>query len=319
MMSVLEIKGLKIKFTMPTYDVYAVNGVDLSVSKSEVLAVVGESGSGKSQIFMAAMGLLAGNGKISGSIKFKDQEIVGMREEDINKIRGSDMAMIFQDPMMSLNPYLTILTQMNEVLITHRGMSYLDATKRSLELLDLVKIPEARQKIRGYPHELSGGQRQRVMIAISLLCNPALIIADEPTTALDVTIQAQILALLQEVIKETKVGLVLITHDLGVVASMSDNVAVMYGGIIAEYGSADTIFYKPHHPYTKALISASPSMDHSFEDTLPTIPGQPPVLYRELAYCPFSPRCPYVMEKCLERKIPGFSRGKNHISACVLE
>ena len=274
-MSFLEVNNLNVEFNTADGIVRAVNNVSFSLEEGKILAIVGESGSGKSQTVFAMMGLLDQNGRATGSVKFEDQEILNLSISDLNLIRSEKIAMIFQDPMTSLNPYMKISEQMAEVLIHHKGLSKTDAIKQSISMLDAVQIPEARNLIRMYPHEFSGGMRQRVMIAMSLLCHPKLLIADEPTTALDVTVQAQIMHLLSDIQKEFGTSIILITHDLGVVAGNSDETLVMYGGQVMEIATTELIYASPTHPYTQGLISAVPRLDDN-ADKLKTIQGNPP-------------------------------------------
>ena len=295
---VLTVDRLNTRFATPEGEVAAVNDVSFTIRAGQTLGVVGESGSGKSQVFMSVMGLLASNGRASGSVAFRGDEILNLSPARLNRVRGSRMSMIFQDPMTSLNPFLTIATQMTEVLVQHKGMSDQAALKRSIEMLDLVRIPEAARRIKMYPHEFSGGMRQRVMIAMALLCQPELLIADEPTTALDVTVQAQILDLMADLKRELKTAIVLITHDLGVIAGLADQVMVMYGGGIVEQGSVRDIFYRPQHPYTEGLLDSMPRLDGAGRGDLTSIPGQPPNLQHLPPGCPFEPRCRYRIEAC---------------------
>ena len=298
MSTILEVKGLNTLFDTPEGDVAAASDINFSLEKGQSLGVVGESGSGKTQIFMAIMGLLAKNGRTSGEANFKGQNILGMPVKELNKIRGVSLSMIFQDPMTSLNPYLKVSKQMSEVLIEHKGMGKSAAIERSIEMLELVGIPEARKRVHMYPHEFSGGMRQRVMIAMSLLCEPDLLIADEPTTALDVTIQAQILDLLERLKDELGMSIVMITHDLGVVAGMCDHVMVMYGGRVVETGSVQEIFKDAKHPYTQGLLQSMPSIDGDHSANLYAIPGQPPNLQNLPSGCAFQPRCEHATVNC---------------------
>jgi oligopeptide transport system ATP-binding protein len=316
---ILEVDGLDVRFSTPEGVVEAVNGVSFNVGAGETVGVVGESGSGKSQIFMTVMGLLATNGRASGSVRYRGKQLLGMPTNELNTIRGGRMAMIFQDPMTSLNPYLTVRRQLTEVLIQHKKMSESQAARTAIELLDRVRIPEPQKRINQYPHEFSGGMRQRVMIAMAMLCKPDLLIADEPTTALDVTIQAQIIELMKELQEGSRAAIVLITHDLGVIAGLSDRVMVMYAGRIVETGTAREIFYDPQHPYTKGLLKSMPRLDERRAEALETIPGQPPNLQRLPPGCPFRPRCPYAFDRC-ELELPLLrSIGPGRAKACHLE
>jgi len=300
--AVLEVRELCTRFAVREGEVSAVNGVSFTIGDGETLGVVGESGSGKSQIFMSIMGLLASNGTATGSVRYRGQEILGLPPARLNRVRGARMSMIFQDPMTSLNPYLRISTQMTEVLVQHKGMTRSQALKRSVEMLDLVRIPEAGRRVHMYPHEFSGGMRQRVMIAMALLCQPDLLIADEPTTALDVTVQAQILDLMTDLKREFGTSIVMITHDLGVIAGLSDRVMVMYAGNIVETGTVRDIFYNPQHPYTEGLLKSMPRLDSDTGAMLPSIAGQPPNLQRLPPGCNFNPRCPYAGQRCVDEE-----------------
>ncbi|SCK10824.1 oligopeptide/dipeptide ABC transporter ATP-binding protein [Vogesella sp. LIG4] len=296
-MSLLQVKNLGVQFQTPDGYVYAVNGVNFELEKGQTLGIVGESGSGKSQSVLAMMGLLAKNGKTTGEALYKGKNLLAMSPKELNQIRGDRLSMIFQDPMTSLNPYLTVERQMTEVLQLHKGMTRREARKRAIELLEAVRIPEAARRIDMYPHEFSGGMRQRVMIAMALLCEPEVLIADEPTTALDVTVQAQILSLLKDLQRDFGTAIVMITHDLGVVAGLCEKVMVMYGGRVMEYGKADDIFYHPTHPYTIGLLGALPRLDHE-GDTLVSIPGNPPNMAHMPKGCPFSERCAHADAHC---------------------
>jgi oligopeptide transport system ATP-binding protein len=300
----LEVSGLNVAFATEDGEVRAVRDVDLTVAAGEVVGVVGESGSGKTQLFLAAMGLLAANGRASGSVRLGGEEILGLPARRLNRIRGARVAMVFQNPMTSLNPYLRVSTQMTEVLRLHRGLSARDARRRAAEMLDLVRIPDAARRLDAYPHELSGGMRQRVMIATALLCRPELLIADEPTTALDVTVQADILDLLAEARWEFGTAIVLITHDLGVVAGLADRVVVTYAGRIVERGPVRDLFHDPRHPYTRALLGCVPRLDADVPDELPAIPGQPPASGDPARGCAFLGRCAEAGDRC-RREEPG--------------
>jgi oligopeptide transport system ATP-binding protein len=314
----LAVEGLTTRFATPEGEVAAVSEVSFDVAPGESLGVVGESGSGKTQLFLGVMGLLARNGACAGSARFQGQELLGLPARQLNDIRGVRLAMIFQDPMTSLNPYLRISRQMTEVLIEHRGVSERDARRRSIALLDQVGIPAAASRVDLYPHEFSGGMRQRVMIAIALLCEPALLIADEPTTALDVTVQAQILELLLQLRGELGMAIVLITHDLGVVAGLCERVMVMYAGRIVEDAPVDAIFEDPQHPYTQGLLHSMPRLDDAAA-SLHTIAGQPPNLQALPPGCVFNDRCRFAFERCVEERprLRGFAPGRS--KACHLE
>ena len=301
---ILSIRNLTTSFETGDGRVMAVNNVSLDILAGETLGIVGESGSGKSQLMMSVMGLLASNGRSQGSISFQGRELLGLSNSEFAKMRGSRMAMIFQDPMTSLNPYLTIERQMSEVLIHHQAMTRAQAIRRSIEMLDLVRIPDAGRRIKLYPHEFSGGMRQRVMIAMALLCQPDLLIADEPTTALDVTIQAQILDLMRDLKREFNTSIVMITHDLGVIAGLADKVMVMYAGQIVETGLVDEIFYDPKHPYTFGLLSSMPRLTSDVTAELPSIGGTPPNLNALPPGCSFSPRCRFAQAICQKERPP---------------
>ena len=315
----LEIKDEKLSFFTPAGEVKALNGVSFSMNEGEVLGIVGESGSGKSVTAYSIMGLTAYPGKlIGGTIYFNGHQIEKMSEKEMRKIRGNEVSIIFQDPMTSLNPVYTIGNQITEVIRLHTGKGNKVAYDRAKELLELVGINEPTKRLKQYPHELSGGMRQRVMIAIALACEPKLLIADEPTTALDVTIQAQILELMQELRQKLGMSIIMITHDLGVVASMCERIAVMYAGHIVEYGTADEIFYEPKHEYTKGLINSIPKLSAQEIERLVPIEGQPVDLLNPPAGCPFAPRCANCMKICLREMPPKTELSDTHYSHCWL-
>jgi oligopeptide transport system ATP-binding protein len=318
-MPVLAVSHLETVFATPEGEVKAVNDVSFSVNAGEAVGVVGESGSGKSQIFMSIMGILASNGHARGSAKFKGTELLGLARSELNSIRGVRMSMIFQDPMTSLNPYLTVNRQMTEVLITHKGMSAADARKASIAMLDRVQIPEAARRIDMYPHEFSGGMRQRVMIAMALLCQPELLIADEPTTALDVTVQAQILELVSGLQRDFNMALVLITHDMGVIAGTCERVMVMYAGRVVEAAPVAELFHSPQHPYTAGLLRSMPRLDETSHGRLTTIAGQPPNLQRLPAGCSFRDRCDRRMDICAQELPELRSTAPGRSKACHLQ
>ena len=295
---ILSARELTVDFKLEQGWVRALDGVSFDVRRGEVLGIVGESESGKSQILMAAMGLTAINGRCSGSVTFEGQEILNASAERLDKIRGSSMSMIFQDPMTSLNPYMRVVDQLTEVLVAHQGKSRAEAVDIAVEMLERVRIPDARRRISLYPHEFSGGMRQRVMIAMALLCRPRLLFADEPTTALDVTVQAQILDLLSGLVHELNAAVVIVTHDLGVIARLCDRVIVLYGGRIMEEAAIDDLFEAPRHPYSQGLLAATPRLDDDTAHDLRTIKGSPRALAGQMAGCPFAPRCDRKIERC---------------------
>lgn len=315
----LDIRNLVTCFSTPEGEVRAVNDVSLQVESGQCVGVVGESGSGKTQVFMSVMGLLAKNGRAEGEVYFDGSQILGMKTTELNTLRGVEFSMIFQDPMTSLNPYLRISKQMTEVLVEHQGITEKQAADKSIEMLDLVGIPDAKKRFRMYPHEFSGGMRQRAMIAMALLCEPKLLIADEPTTALDVTVQAQILELIAGLGKELNMATVLITHDLGVIAGLSDRVAVMYGGRVVEEAAVNELFKKPQHPYSRGLLDSMPRLDNSSERALHAIAGQPPDLQALPKGCSFEPRCDYAMECCRDEMPELREAGEKRMKACHLE
>lgn len=313
--TLLTVKDLSVRFTTPEGIVTAVDQLNFSISVGETLGIVGESGSGKSQMAFALMGLLANNGHASGSARLGEHELVGAPHQVLNQLRAQEVSMIFQDPMTSLNPYMKVGEQLMEVLKYHKGLSKHEAYTASLRMLDAVKMPEAKQRMSMYPHEFSGGMRQRVMIAMALLCQPKLLIADEPTTALDVTVQAQIMGLLNELKQEFNASIIMITHDLGVVASICDQVLVMYAGRTMEYGAVNDIFYQPSHPYTVGLLKAIPTLTDDAQE-LRSIPGNPPNLLHLPKGCPFVPRCEYSVEECLTAPPALQSFGEKRLRAC---
>lgn len=313
----VDINHEKLSFFTPAGEVKALNDVSIHVKQGEVLGIVGESGSGKSVTAYSLMGLTAHPGKlIGGTIEFNGHEIHNMSEREFRKIRGNEISIIFQDPMTSLNPVYTIGNQIEEVILLHTGKNKKQAHERAKELLALVGINEPEKRLKQYPHELSGGMRQRVMIAIALACEPKLLIADEPTTALDVTIQAQILELMMELKDKLGMAIIMITHDLGVVASMCEKIAVMYGGRIVEYGTTDDIFYHPKHEYTKGLLKSIPRLDAKEHERLVPIEGTPIDLLNPPKGCPFAPRCSSCMKICLKEMPPVSTFGEVHYTQC---
>jgi len=289
---------LSVSFARRQAEIRAVQQVSLNVAPRECVGIVGESGSGKTQVFMAAMGLLPSNATASGSVRFEGEELLAADARHLNQIRGSKLTVIFQDPMTSLTPHLQIGTQLAEVLVYHADLSWSEARAAAHRMLDRVRVPEAARRLNQYPHELSGGLRQRVMIAMSLLCEPKLVIADEPTTALDVTIQAEIIDLLRAMRGEVGMALVLISHDLAVVAGLADRILVMYAGRIVESGATAELLRHPRHPYTAELINCIPSLLGPRLERLPTLPGQPPQPGDSIEGCAFASRCPRAAERC---------------------
>ena len=315
-MALLEVKDLHTSFYTPVGEVKAVNGVSFNLERGKVLGIVGESGSGKSVTAYSIMQILEKTGKIvSGSVKFDGQELVGIGEEGMKKIRGNKISIIFQDPMTSLNPTYTIGHQLMEAIMLHTPRNKQQAWDRAVEMLRLVNVNEPEKRMKQYPFEFSGGMRQRVMIAMALACEPDILIADEPTTALDVTIQAQILELMQSLQKELGMAIIMITHDLGVVAQLCDEVIVMYAGSICEQGTADEIFYNPRHEYTKGLMRSIPTLDSDGQRLHP-ITGTPIDLLNMPAGCPFAPRCDAAMKICLRERAERMQINDDHQAAC---
>lgn len=316
----LSVRDLKTSFFTHVGEVKAVRGISFDVNEGEVLGIVGESGSGKSVTSLSIMGLLQYPGRVvDGEILLNGEDILTYSKDQMRKVRGKEIAMIFQDPMTSLNPVYTIGNQVMEMILEHEKMTKREARARAIEMLKLVGIPAAEKRIDSYPHEFSGGMRQRVMIALALSCNPKLLIADEPTTALDVTIQAQILSLIKSLNKQFGMTTMLITHDLGVVATVCDKVAVMYGGLIMEYGTADEIFYHPRHPYTMGLLGSIPHVDGGEKRRLIPIDGTPPDLINPPKGCPFSTRCKYCMNICTREQPPYYAEDKHRTMCWMLD
>lgn len=320
MENVLEINDLHVSFDTYAGEVQAVRGVTYHVSNGEVLAVVGESGCGKSVTAQTIMKLnpMPPARIKAGSVTLNGIDIVAASEKEMQKIRGKDVSMIFQDPMTCLNPTMQVGRQITEAIRHHKKMSKAEAKAEAIRMLKLVQIPNAEERAKQYPHEFSGGMRQRAMIAMALSCNPKLLIADEPTTALDVTIQAQIIDLLADIRKETGTAIILITHDLGVVANLANRVAVMYAGKVVESGNVSDIFYSPKHPYTIALLKSLPTLNTKSDEKLVSIPGTPPDLLNPPIGCAFASRCEKCMKICKEKQPPLFRVGENHTSACWL-
>jgi oligopeptide/dipeptide ABC transporter ATP-binding protein len=321
MTPLLEVSHLRVAFATEEGRVQAVDDVSLSVAEGEILAVVGESGSGKSVTALTVMGLTRGrNSRIEGSVRFAGEDLLGAGDERMRKIRGGGISMVFQDPMSALNPVYRVGDQIAEQIRAHEDVSQTEALNRAAELMGRVGIARARERVRAFPHEFSGGMRQRVVIAMALSCSPRLIIADEPTTALDVTIQAQILRQLKQLRDETGTAVIMVTHDLGVVADIADRVMVMYGGRVVEQGTLDEIFYDPQHPYTWGLLGSIARVDRERPRRLPAIPGTPPSLLNPPEGCHFRPRCPHAFDKC--RQVPALEarveRAPAHLDRCWL-
>ena len=320
MSTILKVDDLKVSFATEDGVVQAVGGVSFELRAGEVLAIVGESGSGKSVTAQTITGLTrAPNARITGSVTYRDRELNGLDDDQLRDVRGEQIAMIFQDPMTSLNPVYRVGDQIAEMIRAHRDVSKREAADRAVELLRSVGIPNPERRVRHYPHEFSGGMRQRVMIAMALALEPDVLIADEPTTALDVTVQAQILRLIDQLNRDRDLAVILITHDLGVVAEVADRVVVMYAGQIVENATLDETFYDPQHPYTWGLLGSLMRLDQSRTARLAQIPGQPPSLLAPPAGCRFAPRCAYAFDKCHEPPALEARAGGNHLDRCWLD
>jgi oligopeptide transport system ATP-binding protein len=318
---ILDVQGLETTFRTPDGVVHAVNGVSFGLAESETLGVVGESGCGKSVTMLSVLGLIPSPpGKVeAGTATFAGHDLLKMSNEEIRHVRGAQIAMIFQDPMTSLNPVLTIGRQLEEPLMLHIGMTRNQARERAAELLSMVGIPNAKDRLNDFPHQYSGGMRQRVMIAMALSCSPQILIADEPTTALDVTIQAQITDLVKRLRDELGMAIIWITHDLGVVAGLAQRVLVMYGGYIIEESPVKELYANPEHPYTIGLLGSLPRVDEKERAKLFSIEGLPPVLYQKPSACPFAPRCKWAMERCWKENPPLLDVGPEHRAACWVD
>ncbi len=321
MTDILSVSNLETSFKTQDGRVYAVNGVSFSLKEGETLGVVGESGCGKSVTMLSVMGLIAvPPGKVSADqLTFLGKDLLSMTKEEIRALRGSQMSMIFQDPMTSFNPVLTIGKQITEPLVIHRGLSQRDANRRAAEMLALVGIPNPQDRLSDYPHQFSGGMRQRAMIAMALVCDPKMLIADEPTTALDVTIQAQLLDLIRRLRGEMGMSIIWITHDLGIIAGLAQRVIVMYGGYIIEEAPVKDLYANPCHPYTLGLLNSLPRMNEMGRRRLESIEGLPPVLFEKPAYCPFKDRCRFVFDHCRTENPPLKLVGDRHFAACWLD
>ncbi len=318
MAQLLEVNNLVTRFYTEDGVVHAVNGISYTLDEGESLALVGESGCGKSVSVLSIMGLIPNPpGRIDdGTVMYNGRDLLKVSTEEMRSVRGREIAMVFQDPMTSLNPVLTIGRQLTEGLKLHLGMNSAQAKSRAAEMLELVGIPNAEDRLSDYPHQFSGGMRQRVMIAMALSCNPSLLIADEPTTALDVTIQAQIVELVKQLQEKLGMAIIWITHDLGVIAGMVEKVAVMYAGHIVEMAQVHSLYKKRRHPYTLGLLESIPKLDQDKDTRLATIKGLPPDLLQEPEFCPFAPRCPYAIDKCWQENPSLVPTGPNHQTAC---
>ena len=312
----LRVESLEVHYAQQHTSISAVRDVSFQVASGEALGVVGESGSGKSQVFLAAMGLLPRNARTAGSVRFEGEELLGLAPAALNRIRGSKLTMIFQDPMTSLTPHVKIGVQLAEVLVHHAGVSWSEAERAALGMLERVRVPDPRRRLRQYPHELSGGMRQRVMIGMSLLCEPKLVIADEPTSALDVSVQAQIIELLRALRAESGMSIVLISHDLAVVAQLAERIIVMYAGRVVESATTGELLRAPRHPYTSLLLECVPRLHEPRLDRMPSLPGQPPSPADRDNGCAFAPRCPRAGSRCRE-EAPALARsGGSGYIAC---
>ena len=318
MAHLLEVRDLVTRFYTEEGIVYAVNGISYTLDEGESMGIVGESGSGKSVGVLSIMGLIPSppGRVVSGEVIFAGRDLLKLSREEIGQIRGHEMTMVFQDPMTSLNPVLTIGLQMTEALIHHLGMNQEQADKRAVEMMELVGLPNAEDRLKDYPHQFSGGQRQRIGIAMALTCNPSLLIADEPTTALDVTIQAQITDLVTKLKEKLGMAIIWITHDLGVIASLVEKVAVMYAGFIVELALVDDLYENTSHPYTLGLLESLPKVTAKEKTRLIAIEGLPPDLLREPTHCPFAPRCRYAIDRCWQENPPLLAIAAHHYSAC---
>jgi oligopeptide transport system ATP-binding protein len=317
-MALLEVRDLTVRFETPEGTVHAVNGLSFDLDPGQTLGIVGESGSGKTQTALAMMGLLAENGHAEGSVRFRGQELLGMTLQELSRVRGSKISMIFQDPVSSLNPYVSIGDQLAEVLTHHRNLKRRPARQRVMEMLHQVGISDPYQRMRQFPHQLSGGMCQRIMIAMGLLCQPDLLIADEPTTALDVTVQSQINSLMADLSEQSSTAIMLITHDLGIIAGLCDKVLVMYAGEVMELAEIDEIYRSPRHPYTQGLLQSVPRLDREQSGILKAIPGNPPDLVDLPEGCRFRARCRYAFDRCVEHP-PLEDAGQGHRKRCWLE
>jgi oligopeptide transport system ATP-binding protein len=318
-MTLLKVEDLKISFDTMDGRVDAVRDVSFAIDEGETLGIVGESGSGKSQTVLGLLGLLDANGRAHGSARYRGQELIGARERALNRVRGARIGMVFQDPLSALNPHLKIGTQLIEVLRWHKRLAAGAARRKAVELLAAVRLPDPESYLRRYPHELSGGQRQRVMIAMSLLCGPEILIADEPTTALDVTVQADVLDLLQKLRQRAGMALILITHDLGLVAGLCERILVMYAGRIVESGPTAAVLSRPQHPYTQGLLACVPRLDGPVDEMLPVIQGTPPQADERSVGCEFAPRCRYAFARCDSERPPLIAFTGYRARACHLE